>query len=83
MLDETTENNKRYLQLKILNDGIWVLAEQYVSNELGYRHAVRNTTWPCQPQKDTKGDTKQTPQIEEKSHRSNQNSTTQPTSETL
>lgn len=28
VLDETTENNKRYLQLKMANDGIWVLAER-------------------------------------------------------
>lgn len=28
ILDETTENNKRYLQLKMANDGIWVLAER-------------------------------------------------------
>ena len=28
VLDETTENNKRYLQLKMADDGIWVLAER-------------------------------------------------------
>lgn len=28
ILDETTENNKRYLQLKMADDGIWVLAER-------------------------------------------------------
>lgn len=28
VLDETTENNKRYLQLKMAGDGIWVLAER-------------------------------------------------------
>lgn len=28
VLDETTKNNKRYLQLKMADDGIWVLAER-------------------------------------------------------
>ena len=28
ILDETTENGKRYLQLKMADDGIWVLAER-------------------------------------------------------
>ena len=28
ILDETTENNRRYLQLKMADDGIWVLAER-------------------------------------------------------
>ena len=28
ILDETTEDGKRYLQLKMANDGIWVLAER-------------------------------------------------------
>lgn len=66
ILDETTENNKRYLQLKMANDGIWVLAERVRELANGDAGTPRPEKRP-QPQPAPKTpEIQQTPQIKEK-----------------
>lgn len=66
VLDETTENNKRYLQLKMANDGIWVLAERVRGLANGDAGTPRPQPRP-QPQPAPKTpEIQQTPQIKEK-----------------
>ena len=66
ILDETTENSKRYLQLKMANDGIWVLAERVRELANGDAGTPRPEKRP-QPQPAPKTpEIQQTPQIKEK-----------------
>lgn len=66
VLDETTENNKRYLQLKMADDGIWVLAERVRELANGDAGTPRPQPRP-QPQPAPKTpEIQQTPQIKEK-----------------
>lgn len=66
ILDETTENNKRYLQLKMADDGIWVLAERVRELANGDAGTPRPERRP-QPQPAPKTpEIQQTPQIKEK-----------------
>lgn len=66
VLDETTENNKRYLQLKMANDGIWVLAERVRELANGDAGTPRPQPRP-QPQPAPKTpELQQAPQVKEK-----------------
>ena len=66
VLDETTENNKRYLQLKMADDGIWVLAERVRELANGDAGTPRPQPRP-QPQPAPKTpEIQHTPQIKEK-----------------
>lgn len=66
VLDETTEGGKRYLQLKMANDGIWVLAERVRELANGDAGTPRPERRP-QPQPAPKTpEIQQTPQIKEK-----------------
>lgn len=66
ILDETTENNKRYLQLKMADDGIWVLAERVRELAKGDAGTPRPEKRP-QPQPAPKTpELQQAPQIKEK-----------------
>ena len=66
VLDETTENNKRYLQLKMADDGIWVLAERVRELANGDAGTPRPEKRP-QPQPAPKTpELQQAPQIKEK-----------------
>lgn len=66
ILDETTENNKRYLQLKMADDGIWVLAERVRELANGDAGTPRPERRP-QPQPAPKTPAlQQTPQPKEK-----------------
>lgn len=66
VLDETTENNKRYLQLKMANDGIWVLAERVRGLANGDAGTPRPQPRP-QPQPAPKTpESQQAPQTKEK-----------------
>lgn len=66
VLDETTENNKRYLQLKMADDGIWVLAERVRELANGDAGTPRPEKRP-QPQPAPKTpEIQQAPQIKEK-----------------
>ncbi len=66
VLDETTENGKRYLQLKMADDGIWVLAERVRELANGDAGTPRPQPRP-QPQPAPKTpEIQQTPQIKEK-----------------
>lgn len=66
VLDETTENNKRYLQLKMADDGIWVLAERVRELANGDAGTPRPEKRP-QPQPAPKTPAlQQVPQLKEK-----------------
>lgn len=66
ILDETTENGKRYLQLKMADDGIWVLAERVRELASGDAGTPRPQPRP-QPQPAPKTPAlQQTPQPKEK-----------------
>ena len=66
ILDETTENGKRYLQLKMADDGIWVLAERVRELANGDAGTPRPERRP-QPQPAPKTpELQQAPQIKEK-----------------
>ena len=67
VLDETTENNKRYLQLKMADDGIWVLAERVRELAQGDVGTPRPERRPVAPRPAPKTpELQQTPQPKEK-----------------